>query len=415
MDGKSKKIISDWIRSKATEFSEEFDLQSKKNNFDETEQKTKFYKLFDIEDDQYNNSAFQIWNDVETGYTTVTRLKCWVWPLFSDFGRLKSNSVLHHIIVRLDSDDCIKNNSCIQMYFKDGTKTFTKMRDGRPYGLTLRYFKDEVIWVGKVSDGKGEGKCLSLEPEGGSYIFGQVDEKGEHTGEDITYIYPDCRTALIGKFEDTQLIEASLGKVAGIYIEDNWLQIQVEDCGNLETFTYSPSDYDGFISDSPLLRDPFESSFIEIRESRMEGGGEGIFAVRDIPSGSLASIYNGVRYPLTCFLAKDCDTDEEIYERLSYNIHMPQDAEFFLDIPVKFRETSNYCATLGHKVNHSFHPNCEFSTLYHPRFGRVRSVVTTKNVKKGEELFVDYGYDLIRCPEWYRELHKRQIEDSKKI
>ncbi len=31
------------------------------------------------------------------------------------------------------------------------------------------------------------------------------------------------------------------------------------------------------------------------------------------------------------------DSDEEIYEALSYNIHMPQDENFFLDIPKKFR------------------------------------------------------------------------------
>jgi len=30
-------------------------------------------------------------------------------------------------------------------------------------------------------------------------------------------------------------------------------------------------------------------------------------------------------------------------------------------------------------------------------------------------LFVDYGYDLVRCPEWYRELHKRDTENTKKI
>ena len=33
-----------------------------------------------------------------------------------------------------------------------------------------------------------------------------------------------------------------------------------------------------------------------------------------------------------------------------------------------FRSTAAYCATLGHKCNHSFNPNCHFSQYNHPRW-----------------------------------------------
>ena len=32
--------------------------------------------------------------------------------------------------------------------------------------------------------------------------------------------------------------------------------------------------------------------------------------------------------------------------------------EWNLDVPEESRSTSNYCATLGHKCNHSFQSNC---------------------------------------------------------
>ena len=60
--------------------------------------------------------------------------------------------------------------------------------------------------------------------------------------------------------------------------------------------------------------------------------------------------------------------------------------------------------SLGHKVNHSFLPNSVFGTMFHPRWGRVRTVVTTSLVRAGEEILVDYGYDLVRCPDWYRNM-----------
>ena len=48
--------------------------------------------------------------------------------------------------------------------------------------------------------------------------------------------------------------------------------------------------------------------------------------------------------------ASDIVGEAERYERLSYNIHMPEDAEFFLDFPPDKADLDTYCASLGHKV-----------------------------------------------------------------
>ena len=40
------------------------------------------------------------------------------------------------------------------------------------------------------------------------------------------------------------------------------------------------------------------------------------------------------------------------------------------------------------QVNHSFLPNCKFGSMWHPRWGRVRTVVTTKELEQGQELLV---------------------------
>lgn len=49
--------------------------------------------------------------------------------------------------------------------------------------------------------------------------------------------------------------------------------------------------------------------------------------------------------------ASDIEGEAERYERLSYNIHMPEDAEFFLDFPPDKADLDTYCASLGHKVS----------------------------------------------------------------
>ena len=48
-------------------------------------------------------------------------------------------------------------------------------------------------------------------------------------------------------------------------------------------------------------------------------------------------------------------------------------------------------ATLGHKINHDeAKDNCIFGFCVHPRFGPIRSIVTTEPIARGTELFVDY-------------------------
>ena len=76
------------------------------------------------------------------------------------------------------------------------------------------------------------------------------------------------------------------------------------------------------------------------------------------------------------------------------NTILPDDAGYALDVRAPYQDTKLFCASLGHKANHSVkQQNCRYANAYHPRFGHISSVVTTKPVKKGEELFVDYLFN----------------------
>ena len=52
-------------------------------------------------------------------------------------------------------------------------------------------------------------------------------------------------------------------------------------------------------------------------------------------------------------------------------------------------------------------PNTEFCHIKIPRFGFVRCIKSTRTIAKGEELFIDYGYDVEddSVPKWYKELY----------
>ena len=45
----------------------------------------------------------------------------------------------------------------------------------------------------------------------------------------------------------------------------------------------------------PLVSDPYEERTVEVRDSGVGGGGEGLYVKRNIAKGELIALYNGVR------------------------------------------------------------------------------------------------------------------------
>ena len=72
---------------------------------------------------------------------------------------------------------------------------------------------------------------------------------------------------------------------------------------------------------------------------------------------------------------------------------------------------SDYRATLGHKTNHSFTKNnAKYISMIHPRFGPIVSVVSTKKIKKGEEILCSYGYEEdYLVPTWYANVYQEEL------
>lgn len=88
--------------------------------------------------------------------------------------------------------------------------------------------------------------------------------------------------------------------------------------------------------------------------------------------------------------------------------------KFAIDVPEPYHLTKNYWASLGHKANHNFEPNAQYIQLFHPKFGDIMWVSAIKDILKGEEIFVDYGYNgHCRGPEWFRGL-KRKYKQLRK-
>lgn len=127
-------------------------------------------------------------------------------------------------------------------------------------------------------------------------MVGQVDRAGELTGDKIAFIYPDFRTAIRGQYELGVLVTGHLCRVLSSVQTEAGVIIPV--FGNTIdpdlAYHHDPASHIT-ISKWPLVRDPWEDSMVEVRQSKMEQAGEGLFAKTDLPAKTIIALFAGVK------------------------------------------------------------------------------------------------------------------------
>jgi len=260
-----------------------------------------------------------------------------------------------------------------------------------------------LAFAGAFARGLPTGFCWLAHgnDEGHGWLHGEVDASGRFSGPAIAYVYPDLTTALLGDFEEECMVSARAAKIESASVSAaGILQLHIvnKESGekNRPPFSRCPSDNDVVRCDW-LLADPYESVTVVCAPSRINGAGDGLFAAKDLPAGRVIAYYNGVRVePGQKYSANNCD----------YQIYVDwgdTDRSAFVDVPQKCADAGVYHASLAHKANHSFQPNCRFVPVEHPRFGRIPALFTLEAVPAGMELFAHYKYDTALAPRWYLE------------
>ena len=220
--------------------------------------------------------------------------------------------------------------------------------------------KGNLIFMGAFEKGLPVGHCW-LAQEGQGWLYGPVDGKGRFSGPEIAYIFPDMTTALLGTFHQEQLVEARASHVNSAFMENDILKVTF--CPtepDAPAYTFCPSNA-GEIPCDWLLDDNYEQVTVVCQKSKVEGAGDGLFAKRDLPAETVISYYNGLHIsPEEDYAASSCNY--QIYVDWTNTEGSP-----YVDIPTECTNVHAYCASLAHKANHSFSPNCRFVSVHHPR------------------------------------------------
>ena len=257
-----------------------------------------------------------------------------------------------------------------------------------------------VVFIGEFSKGLPTGPCW-LAVEGQGWLHGIVDPLGKFTGDEILFLYPDQSSCLSGRFQDGTLVDAHPAQIQSVaFTSGHIMQLipqPTENPSRRSSHSYCPSNSHTIACDW-RLPDAYEQVTVKCQESSVDMAGDGLFARKDLPANVVVAYYNGLRILPDEHYGLSANCNYQIYVDWLNTNNSP-----YIDIPNSCIEKSAYCASLAHKANHSFNPNCQYVPVEHPRFGRIPGLKTIKAVRKGEELFSHYKYDMVLAPNWYVE------------
>eukprot|EP00439_Symbiodinium_sp_Y106_P012257 s406_g1.t2 len=301
---------------------------------------------------------------------------------------------------------------------------------GQPRGHCEYYDPDDrTTLVGSYVAGQLHGRAVQLDESGllvfrgafekdvragmaqvfddfGGCVVGAVDAEGEHSGDEILYVFPDGLTALVGSFND------------GVFVRGRYARLQAPLVrpareSDLEDLLSADVDFPAFalvkeirdfvhrdvstretLSAQPMIPDIFELERVTVSQSGLKEDMEGLFAKRPLRAGELCSWYNGLR----------C-SHEEVNERdwCLNGMTIALDNDTVLDVPAEFASTDVFRACLGHKANHRKPNNAKYDVFDHPRFGLIKAIRAVRDIAAGEEICCDYGYEGEQedLPGWY--------------
>ena len=301
-------------------------------------------------------------------------------------------------------------------------------------------------FIGHFQNGIPTGYCWKG-LLGGSFIYGKVDEKGEFSGDEISYINQDISTGFKGSFKNGIMINAKAVEIIGENCNEEGIKImKFSDPESSQGYHFQRPNLNSF-GDQPFVLDPLDAKYINLanstidtKETSQDDGENGAFAMIDIPSQTIIAhnngkisntkettaennrhrnILNSMEVDLN---AKNKSTEEigeiiqQTKENLSkYKTNMP--CNTMIDIPLEFGQSSSkYKSTRGHKLNHSFSRfNTKLTFYDSARFG-ITSAMITRNamIPKGEELFAHYGYSYSKGPRWYKNAFKEFLLQNEK-
>ena len=110
----------------------------------------------------------------------------------------------------------------------------------------------------------------------------------------MTFVYPDMKTVIVGKFKDGILIEGKSAKIVAERCKHGIKELSISSTDqNSPNFNFKRNNH--LRVHQPTIMDPFEKNNLFIKDTI--GKGEGLFARQDFQNNEIVSYYSGLIVP----------------------------------------------------------------------------------------------------------------------
>ena len=175
----------------------------------------------------------------------------------------------------------------------DGLTIEGKFEKGKLTGpVTGRNDKGRLMLVGNFHNGNGVGPFWR-KLEGDGFLYGTLDAMGRFYGDNNAFVYPDIETAIVGRFRCNDLIEGYACDVKTCAIVNGIILLEISNKRGPVFKKWHSTLTEIFCP--PMQEEPLEIKCVRTKTSQIEGGGDGIFAARDLRAGETVAFYNGIR------------------------------------------------------------------------------------------------------------------------
>ena len=182
-------------------------------------------------------------------------------------------------------------------------------------------------------------------------------------------------TAIRGKFDKRGVLaQGKLGQIKGERTSSSGIKellLEINEGQELKADISTKT----HLSLSPLLRDPYEAKYVDVKPSTVDKKGEGVFLIKSVLANTTVAYFNGIR-----LRKNDVFTWNPFQKASVYLVGMSDEkgADMYLDIPPQYNKWDKYKASAGHKVNHSKTPNSAYTECDHPIFGKILCLYVTE-------------------------------------
>ena len=184
---------------------------------------------------------------------------------------------------------------------------------------------------------------------------------GSITGTNISYIYPDMETCLLGQFKGGIMQDAQQSSILDLGCDENGLlfikHYSPPDPKSPRFYYEAPSNI-SFGAGPPDTMDPYEKKWLELKRASTVEMRQGVFTRRDLEKGTLVSSYSGFvfskrngelgLYQKRCAM-NSTKSDDERRKCKKYTLDI-QARKSQINIPPEFDHPDNFISSLGPKV-----------------------------------------------------------------